>query len=116
MAAEQGHPFAKVQLERIEGRAPSGIWLLNPDSGKRVQCVQPGSQEEAIGLLKQLPAPKDFGAWGALQAQYDSGRITLLEYCAKRYELTGFVRAVAEPDAPGAAGAGSTAAPNQGGR
>jgi hypothetical protein len=79
----------------------AGIALVNPE-GKEASCVAPATREEATALMQAMPAPKDFSAYGALTATYDLRRISLVEYCARRYELAGYARRV-QPD-PGAAG------------
>lgn len=77
------------------GGAPATIELVHPDTGERGVCSHPASSEEAMALLKRLPQPMVFEMLFALQAQYDSGRITLVEYCARRYELANYVRSSA---------------------
>ena len=79
-------------LSMASGCAPATIALVHPDTGTQVLCSNPASSEEAVALLKRLPPPMVFGAWGALQAQYDTRRITMVEYCARRYELANYVR------------------------
>jgi hypothetical protein len=70
------------------GGCASTIGLIHPKSGARVVCSNRSSAEQ----LRQLPTPSDFGAFGSVQALYDTGRINWLEYCARRYELAGYVR------------------------
>lgn len=81
-----------ASLSMASGCAPATIALVHSDTGMTAVCSNPASSEEALALLKRLPPPMVFGAWGALQAQYNTGRITLVEYCARRYELANFVR------------------------
>jgi hypothetical protein len=83
---------ALALFSSANGYASATIALVHPDTGARAVCSNPSSSEEALTLLKRLPPPMVFGAWGALQAQYDTGRITLVEYCARRYELANYVR------------------------
>lgn len=79
------------------------ITLVNPE-GKDARCAVPATREEAFAQMQAMPPPKDFGAFGALTATYSSSRITLLEYCARRYELAGYARRIAAD--PGATGPG----------
>jgi hypothetical protein len=82
-----------LALVSMASRAePATITLFHSDTGARAVCSDPASSEEAAALLKRLPPPMVFGAWGALQSQYDTGRIALTEYCARRYELANYVR------------------------
>ena len=71
--------------------AAAQITLVNPE-GKEVRCVTPATREEATAAMRDMPPPKDFGAFGALSATYDMRRISLVEYCARRYELAGYSR------------------------
>lgn len=81
-----------ASLSMASGCAPATIALVHSDTGMTAVCSNPASREQAVATLKVLPSPLVFGAWGALQAQYDAGRITFVEYCARRYELANFVR------------------------
>ena len=67
-------PMATLALFSIaSGCAPATIALVQPDTGARTVCSNPASSEEAVALLKRLPPPMVFGAWGALEAQYATG-------------------------------------------
>lgn len=78
----------------------AGILLVNAE-GKEARCSAPATREEATALLQGMPPPKDFGAFGALSATYNMRRISLVEYCARRYELAGYSRRLA-PEPAGA--------------
>jgi len=80
--------------------AAAGITLAGPE-GKEAQCVNPATREEAEAMMRGMPSPRDFGAFGTLTAIYNMRRISLAEYCARRYELAGYARR----PAPGAASA-----------
>jgi hypothetical protein len=45
-----------------------------------------------MALVRRLPRPLVSGAWGGLEAQRNTNRITIEEYCARRYELANYVR------------------------
>jgi hypothetical protein len=87
----------------------AGIALVNPE-GKEARCAAPATREEATALMQAMPAPKDFGAFGALTATYNMRRISLVEYCARRYELAGYSRRI-EPDTAAGSGTQSYANP-----
>ena len=74
------------------GCASTTVALFHTDTGERASCPSPESADEAMALLKRLPRPLVFGPWGALEAQLNTNRITIEEYCARRYELANYVR------------------------
>ena len=78
------------------GCASTTVALVHPDTGERALCPSPRSSDEAMALWKRLPQPLVFGAWRALEAQHNSNRITLVEYCARRYELANYIRSSAD--------------------
>jgi hypothetical protein len=77
------------------GFASTTVTLVHPDTGEQAVCASPGSSDEAVALLRRLPRPLVFGAAGALEAQLNTNRITVVEYCARRYELANYVRSSA---------------------